>query len=438
MANFTHLQSTALLTDRYEFTMLDAALLDGRANTPSTFELFARALPAGRRYGVVAGVGRFLSALADYQFDEATLQWLSDEHVVSKTTLHWLEDFHFDGTIRGYREGELYFPHSPLVTIETDFAHGVVLETLALSIYNYDSAIASAASRMVTAARGRPLAEMGSRRANEYAAVAGTRAAYIAGFSASSNLAAGQIWGIPTMGTAAHAFTLLYPTEVEAFTAQINAMGKGTTLLVDTYDIAQGVQHALDVAGIDLGGIRIDSGDLPVVVAQVRQQLDQLGATNTTITVTNDLDEYAIAALASSPVDSYGVGTAVLTGSGHPTCGMVYKLTARQDANGTWIPVEKLSAGKAHHGGRKTATRVLNANGIAVEERIDIEPYATLASSGRRLDTVFVDHGTVDPQYLGPEGTNAARDFHLRTREELPAQALRMTRGEAAIPTTFA
>lgn len=418
--------------------MLDAALRDGRALVPATFELFSRSLPSGRRYGVVAGVGRFLAALQEFTFDEATLKWLSDEHVVSRSTLKWLANYKFAGTIRGYREGELYFPHSPLVIIDTDFAHGVVLETLALSIYNYDSAIASAASRMVTAARGRPLAEMGSRRANEDAAVAGTRAAFIAGFGASSNLEAGRRWGIPTMGTAAHAFTLLYPSETEAFKAQIDAMGVDTTLLVDTYDIEQGVANAIAVAGTGLGGVRIDSGDLPVVVGQVREQLDKLGAVDTKITVTNDLDEYSIAALNSTPVDSYGVGTAVLTGSGHPTSGMVYKLTAWQDTTGTWVPVEKKSSGKGHKGGRKTAFRELSAKGKAIAERIDVEPFSTQPSDTQReLMATLVDHGNIDETFTGAAGTTLAQEFHRQVRSELPWQALRMTRGEAAIPTIF-
>ena len=216
----------------------------------------------------------------------------------------------------GYREGELYFPGSPLLTIEGSFADAVMLETLALSILNYDSAVATAAARMSVAAGERPLAEMGSRRASEEAAVAAARAAYIAGFAATSNLEAGRRWGVPTMGTAAHAWTLLHDSEEDAFRSQIDALGAGTTLLIDTYDIAEGVRTAVRVAGPELGGVRIDSGDLPIVAGEVRALLDELGATNTRITVTSDLDEYALAALAASPVDSYGVGTSVATGSG--------------------------------------------------------------------------------------------------------------------------
>ena len=210
-------------------------------------------------------------------------------------TIDWLADYRFNGDIWGYREGEAYFPGSPLVTIQATFAEAVMLETLVLSTLNYDSSVASAAARMVSVALGRPIAEMGSRRTGEHSAVAAARAAYIAGFDATSNLEAGRSWGIPTMGTAAHAFTLLHDSEEAAFHAQVEAFGPKTTLLVDTYDIAKGVETAVRVAGTELGAVRIDSGDLPTVVAAVRHQLDSLGAVDTRITVTSDLDEFTIA-----------------------------------------------------------------------------------------------------------------------------------------------
>ncbi len=301
-------RSTALHTDRYELTMLDAALRDGTASRRCVFEVFGRRLSGGRRFGVVAGTGRLLEAIRDFRFGDDELRYLRDNRVVDATTLDFLADYRFTGSVTGYREGEVYFPGSPLLTIEGTFAEAVLLETLALSILNYDSAVATAAARMSVAAGDRPLAEMGSRRASEEAAVAAARAAYIAGFSATSNLEAGRRWGVPTMGTAAHAWTLLHDSEEDAFRSQVDALGAGTTLLIDTYDITEGVKTAVRVAGTDLGGVRIDSGDLPIVAGEVRALLDELGATNTRITVTSDLDEYALAALAASPVDSYGVG----------------------------------------------------------------------------------------------------------------------------------
>ncbi|HTL40587.1 MAG TPA: nicotinate phosphoribosyltransferase [Pseudolysinimonas sp.] len=428
--------SSALLTDRYELTMLDAALHDGRALRRSVFELFARRLPTGRRYGVVAGTGRLLELIRDFRFGEAELGWLREQKVVSDETLTWLRDFRFTGRIRGYREGELYFPGSPLLVVEGTFAEAVVLETLALSVLNYDSAVASAAARMVSAAEGRPLAEMGSRRTGERSAVAAARAAYIAGFAATSNLEAGRTWGIPTMGTAAHSFTLLHETEEEAFAAQVATMGTGTTLLVDTYDITEGVATAVRVAGPGLGAVRIDSGDLAVVVREVRAQLDALGATGTRITVTNDLDEYAIAALRSAPVDSYGVGTALVTGSGAPAAGMVYKLVAHLDDDGGWLPVGKTSAGKATVGGRKQPVRALH-DGVAQGEDIYVEDPPVAADAGRALLTDLIVDGEPVATHLGPEGVEAARSHHAAAMAELPPEALALSRGEPVLPTRY-
>jgi nicotinate phosphoribosyltransferase len=428
--------TSALLTDRYELTMIDAALADGRALRSSVFELFARRLPTGRRYGVVAGTGRLLELLREFRFGPEELGWLKRERVVSDATLDWLEAYRFTGSIRGYAEGELYFPGSPILVVEGAFAEAVVLETLALSVFNYDSAVASAAARMVSAAGERPLAEMGSRRTGERSAIAAARAAYIAGFGATSNLEAGREWGIPTMGTAAHAFTLLFESEEEAFRAQVAAMGVGTTLLVDTYDITQGVETAVRVAGPSLGAVRIDSGDLGVVVGQVRAQLDALGAVNTRITVTNDLDEFAIAALRSAPVNSYGVGTSLVTGSGSPAAGMVYKLVAHLDAEGAWLPVGKKSDGKATVGGRKQPVRALR-DGVAVSEDIHVEDPPVDAAAGRPLLVDLVRDGEIVEQHLGASGVTAARAHHAAAIAELPVQALSLSRGEPAIPTRY-
>lgn len=434
--------STALLTDRYELTMIDAALRDGTAGRPCVFELFARRLPGGRRFGVVAGTGRLLQELRDFRFGDDELRYLRDHAVVSPETVAYLENYRFTGSIRGYREGELYFPGSPILTIEGTFAEAVVLETLALSILNHDSAVATAAARMSIAAGDRPLAEMGSRRAGERSAVAAARAAYIAGFGATSNLEAGRTWGIPTMGTAAHSFTLLHDTEELAFRSQIDALGVETTLLIDTYDIREGVATAIRVAGTGLGGVRIDSGDLPTVAAAVRTQLDELGATGTKITVTSDLDEFAIAALAASPVDSYGVGTSVVTGSGSPTAGMVYKLVARQDAAGGWVAVAKASADKGSKGGRKAAFRTLS-RGTATSELIAVsdgfEQVETAADhpDARPLQVTFVDEGETDASFEGPGGVALARAHHAVVREELPITGLALSRSDPALPTVY-
>ena len=436
--------STAFLTDRYELTMVDAALAAGTANRRSVFELFARRLSGARRYGVVAGTGRLLEAIEHFRFGEAELGWLSSQNFLRQETLDWLADFRFSGNIWGYPEGEVFFPGSPLLTVESTFAEGVLLETLALSVLNADSAVATAASRMVHAANGRPLAEMGSRRTGERSAVAAARAAYIAGFAATSNLEAGRSYGVPTMGTAAHSFTLLHDSEREAFEAQIAALGVGTTLLVDTYDIEQGVRTAVEVAGTGLGAVRIDSGDLPVVVARVRELLDELGATNTRITVTNDLDEYTVAGLSASPVDSFGVGTSVVVGSGSPTMGMVYKLVARTGDDGEWVSVAKKSADKASVGGRKSVRRLLDARGVARAELLFLgdgpggsAEGAELGDHGREVLVPLVQDGELLPGHTGADGIAAARERHRRVVAELPPVAMSLTRGDPAIPTEY-
>lgn len=432
--------SSALLTDRYELTMLDAALLKGTHDRECVFEAFTRRLPAGRRYGILAGTGRLLELIEQFRFDDAELEYLRDNNVVRDATIDWLANYRFSGTIAGYREGEVFFPGSPFLIVDAPFAEGVILETIILSVFNYDSAVASAAARMVTAAGGRPVAEMGSRRANERAAVAAARAAYIAGFSATSNLEAGRDWGVPTMGTAAHAFTLLHDSEEDAFRAQVDALGPGTTLLVDTFDVEKAIDTAVRVAGPELGAVRLDSGDLPNLVRRVRAQLDALGAVNTRITVTNDLDEFTIAALAASPVDSYGVGTSVVTGSGSPASGMVYKLVAHRSVDGTgeWISVAKKSDGKATVGGRKHPVRRLDDNGTAVAEAVHvIEHGARVDDHGRDLLVPLITDGVVHREHLGAPGTAAAREHRALAMAELPDQAFRVGRGDPVLPTLY-
>ncbi|MBA8817358.1 nicotinate phosphoribosyltransferase [Microbacterium halimionae] len=435
-------RSSALLTDRYELTMLTAALRDGTAHRRCVFELFARRLPGARRFGVVAGTGRLLSLLREFRFGDDELRFLRDARVVDEPTLKYLADYRFTGNIVGYREGELYFPGSPVLTIEGTFAEAVILETLALSVLNHDSAVATAAARMSIAAGDRPLAEMGSRRTGEESAVAAARACYITGFDATSNLEAGRRFGIPTMGTAAHAWTLLHEHESDAFRAQIDALGTDTTLLIDTYDITRGVRTAIDVAGTELGGVRIDSGDLPLVAAQVRAQLDSLGASRTKITVTSDLDEHAIAALAASPVDSYGVGTSVVTGAGSPTAGMVFKIVARESTDGSWVPVAKKSAAKATTGGRKTAFRtrtdsIATSELIAISPRFDSLTDASSTYDARALQVSLVSAGEIHSEYEGIEAVADARMHHKSARAELPVSALALSRSDPALETVY-
>ncbi|WP_432547965.1 nicotinate phosphoribosyltransferase [Kineococcus sp. SYSU DK004] len=418
--------STALLTDRYELTMLQAALADGTAQRRCVFEVFARRLPEGRRYGVVAGTARVLDAVERFRFSEEDLAPFTG--ALDERTLDFLRSYRFGGDVDGYPEGELFFPGSPVLTVTGTFAEAVVLETVVLSILNHDCAIASAAARMVTAARERPLVEMGSRRTHEGAAVAAARAAYLAGFASTSNLRAGAEHGIPTSGTAAHAFTLLHDSEEDAFRAQVRALGTGTTLLVDTYDITRGIETAVRVAGPRLGAVRIDSGDLAVLAVQAREQLDSLGATGTRIVVSGDLDEYALAALAAAPVDRYGVGTSLVTGSGAPTAGMVYKLVEVEGR-----PVAKRSTSKTTQGGRKVAVRRHRPTGTATEEVLGTGRAPEPEDGDRVLQVPLVRGGRL---VEGLPDLEASREHLRRALVTLPWDGLALSKGEPAVPTT--
>ena len=417
----------ALMTDRYELTMVSAGLRDGTAGRHCVFEVFARRLPGGRRYGVVAGTGRLVDLVRDFRFDEAEVAFLRDSGVVDERTADWLSRYRFTGDIDGYAEGELFFPGSPILTVSGTFAECVMLETLVLSVLNYDSAVAAAAARMVTAARGRSMIEMGGRRIHEEAAVAAARAAYLAGFGATSNLAAGARYGIPTAGTAAHAYTLLHDDEPAAFQSQVAAQGKGTTLLVDTYDISEGIRNAIGIAGPDLRAIRIDSGDLAVLAHQSRQLLDSLGAAETKIMVSGDLDEYAIAALAAEPVDMYGAGTAVVTGSGAPTANLVYKLV---EVDGR--PVVKRSENKATVGGRKVAVRRHKPTGTATEEIVVSQGVPDRQPNDRLLQHSYVIGGEPAPH----PGLEESREHLRRCLIAIPWEGLKLSAGDPAIPVT--
>jgi nicotinate phosphoribosyltransferase len=425
------MSSTALLTDHYELTMLQAALESGTAMRPAAFEVFTRRLPPGRRYGVFAGVGRLLDAFAKFCYGPDEIALLRETGVVNEATAEWLGAHAARPPkvdIVGLAEGEAYGPGTPVLVASGTFGHAVLLETLVLSVLNHDSAVAAAGARMTAAADGRPCIEMGSRRTHEQAAVASARAAYIVGFAATSNLEASRRYDIPTTGTSAHAFTLVHDTERAAFEAQVASLGASTTLLVDSFDVMEGVRTAVEVAGPALGAVRLDSGDLGQLAHDVRALLDSLGATATRIIVTSDLDEYAIAALAAAPVDGYGVGTALVTGSGAPTAGFVYKLVERDG-----IPVEKLSPGKLSRGGRKSMARRFDDHGTAVEDVVVPGPQAPVGANLRPLHEIFVRDG----ERVADVSLAEARQRWVQSRDELAADALRLSAGDPALPPSF-
>lgn len=420
----------SLYTDRYELSMLDGALVSGVIDARATFEVFTRSLANGYRYGVVAGTGRLIEALSRFRFDDDTITWLLHERIVSKELATFLASYRFEGDVYGYSEGEVFTSLSPILRVEGRFCD-LVFETLILSILNYDSGVATKAARVVRAAGGHRLIEMGSRRTNEVAAVAAARAAYVAGFDVTSNLAAGMTYGVPTAGTAAHAFVLAHRSEREAFEAQITAQGTGTTLVVDTFDVEAGTELALDVAGANLGAIRIDSGDVASSSRRSRKLLDQRGGANVKITVTGDLDEYVIARLLANeaPIDSFGVGTKLVSGYMPP--GFVFKLVAIEDAT-TMRSVAKRSIGKLSSGGAKDAYRLFD-DGVAVTELVVTrDSHQSPAPEGSRsLTKKLVEHGVA----VVDTSLQFARATATAAVGELPPRAFELSAGEPVLTT---
>ena len=411
--------------------MLAAALHDGTAHRRTTFEVFARRLPEGRRYGVVAGTARFVEALAQFRFDDAALASLED--FLDRDTLAYLADYRFSGDVDGYAEGELYFPGSPVLSVHGTFGECVVLETLALSILNHDTAIASAAARMVSAAEERPLIEMGSRRTHEQAAVAAARAAYIAGFTGSSNLEAQRRYGVPALGTSAHAFTLLHTSRTGARRAS-RVQGTGRRAGRRHHAARRHLRHhrrASPTPSRWQAPSSARSASTPATSAcwpaRSATNSTALARTKTRIVVSGDLDEFAIAALRAEPVDIYGVGTSVVTGSGAPTASMVYKLV---EVDG--MPVEKRSSHKESHGGRKQALRLAKPSGTIVEEIV--HPFGQPPPDRARRRALTVDAGARGRTRRGPQPRRGPR----RVKDglhSLPWDGLKLSKGEPAIPT---
>ncbi len=426
--------STALLTDHYELTAFDAAIGSGVVDHRAVFEVFARRLAPGRRYAVVAGMARAVDAVTRFRFGDAELAWLRERAFLSDAALDRLADFRFTGDISGYRDGEIFVPYSPILTVEATWGEAVLLETVLLSVLNHDGAVASAAARMDVVAGDRTTIEGGGRRTHEEAAVAAALAAYIVGIDVTSNLEAGRRFGIPTAGTTMHAFTLAHPSEEAAFAAQVERFGAAGTFLVDTYDIEAGIRRAVAAAGPGIGAIRIDSGDLADEARKARVLLDELGATGCQIVVSGDLDEFRMAAMGDAPVDRFLLGTRLVTGSGAPTAELVYKLVAVADEPGVDAPlrpVAKTSAGKGHRGGRKVATRVLDAAGVAVRELVltpdDPTPDLPAGATERGLQVPWL----LDGEPVRPFVADAARAHHAVARAELPADALQIEPGDA-------
>lgn len=407
--------TTSLQTDHYELTMAMASIHEGTADRPCVFSAFARRTDGP--FGVVGGVDAAIGAILSFRFTDDDLDALTD--VVDADTCDRLAAYRFTGDVEVVDDGELFFPNEPIVTVLGTFADAIVLETIVLSNLNGSAGVATAAARMRAAAGDRVLAEQGSRRVNPDTATEAARAAWIAGFDSSSNLAAGARYGVPTTGTAAHAWTLLHvDDEQAAFEAQLRALGHGTTLLVDTYDIARGIDRAMAAARAvsgqtGPGAVRIDSGDLLAESRTARRQLDAGGATDTRIMVSGEIDVAEIERLADAPVDGFGVGTNVVR---TPSPGFVYKLVATDPGDG-WTEVAKTSPGKPTTGGRRLVVRGPDgADTVALAPRL---PAEDAVLPGRRVVTrTAVRAGRTTGETDTIATTAAARERHRSAVDE--------------------
>lgn len=376
-------ESLALHTDKYQINMIYAHWLNGTHLRRTVFEAYFRKLPFGNGYAVFAGLERIVNYIRSLRFTEKDLNYLAKQEENYKPEfLDLLRDFQFTGTILSMKEGALCFPNEPLVRVEGTIMETQLVETALLNFMNFQTLIATKASRVKRVAENDVLLEFGTRRAQEAdAAIWGARAAYIAGFDATSNLLAGEIFDIPTKGTHAHSWVQIFDSEQEAFEIYAKAMPDQVSLLVDTFDtLKSGVPHAimtakkLEAAGKRMNSIRLDSGDLAYLSIQARKMLDEAGLPYVKIVASNDLDENTIFNLKAqgAKIDIWGVGTQLITAADQPALGGVYKLVAREK-NGLMEPTIKISGNpeKVTTPGKKDVLRIVSkGSGKAIADYV--------------------------------------------------------------------
>lgn len=361
-----------LHTDKYQINMMYAHWKNGTHNKIRVFEAFFRKNPFRGGYAVFAGLERILQYLEELRFDASDIDFLREqEENYDEAFLQELADFKFTGTMYSVKEGTIVFPNVPLIRVEGRTFEIQLIETALLNFMNYQTLIATKAARIKQVAPNDTLLEFGTRRAQEAsAALWGARAAVIGGFHATSNMLAGKLFGIPTKGTHAHAFVQDANSELEAFEAYARALPDHVTLLVDTYDtLKSGVPNAIQVGlalkeqGKTLRGIRLDSGDLAYLSQEARKMLDAAGLQEVQIVASNDLDEYTIQSLRAqgARIDTWGVGTKLITAEDSPALGGVYKVVAKLE-DGEWKPTIKISGNpeKVSTPGRKIPVRIIN------------------------------------------------------------------------------
>jgi len=377
---FVEEHNMSMLTDLYELTMC-ASYFDHKKSEPATFDLFIRRLPPNRSYFLFAGLEQVLLFLEKMHFTEEHIEYLRGLGF-KEDFLDYLRNFRFNGDVWAIPEGTVVFPNEPLIRVTAPIIEAQLIETFLLNTINLQTTIATKAARVVYAAKGRTVIEFGLRR--EHGADAGmkvARASYIAGCSGTSNVLAGMVYGIPVFGTMAHSFVMFFSNELESFRAFARTFPDKTTLLIDTFDNIKGAENAVKIAkelekqGFKLRGVRIDSGDLVATSRQVRRMLDKNGLGYVQIFASGDLDEYRIEELLNkgAKIDAFGVGTKMGTSADRPYVDIIYKLCERANEKGEFVPIMKLSEGKATLPGRKQVFRFKDEKGNFVKDIIALE-----------------------------------------------------------------
>ncbi|WP_407889919.1 nicotinate phosphoribosyltransferase [Levilactobacillus sp. N40-8-2] len=398
MTNLYPDDSLTLHTDAYQINMIQTYYQQGIADRHAVFEVFFRDMPFHNGYAVFAGLEHIVNYIQNLHFSQADIEYLREAEEYPEDFLEYLANFKFRGSIRSAVEGELVYAHEPILQVEGPLADCQLVETAILNIVNYQTLIATKAARIRSVAGDDALMEFGTRRAQEFdAAIWGTRAAYIGGFDATSNVRAGKIFGIPISGTHAHALVQTYGNDYDAFMAYAQTH-HDCVFLVDTYDtLRSGVPNAIKVAKelgdkINFQGVRIDSGDMAYLSKRVRQKLDEAGFPNAKIFASNDLDEKTIQSLKmqDAKIDVWGIGTKLITAFDQPALGAVYKMVSIADSTGTMKGTIKLSnnAEKVTTPGKKQVWRITKrADGKTEGD------YVTLADEDpRNEETIFMFH----------------------------------------------
>jgi nicotinate phosphoribosyltransferase len=397
--DFISEENMSLFTDFYELTMC-ASYFDNKKFEPATFDLFIRRLPENRSYLLFAGLEQFLLYLKNVKFTEEHLTYLKKQGF-AKDFLDYLRNFRFTGDVWAAPEGTVAFPCEPLIRVTAPIIEAQLVETFLLNTVNLQTMIATKASRVVNAAKGKAVIEFGLRR--EHGVDAGmkvARSSYIAGCRGTSNVLAGLAYGIPVFGTMAHSFVMSYEKEIDAFRAFAKTFPANSTLLIDTYDDLAGAEKAAIIAkeleekGFRLSGVRLDSGNLTETSKKVRKLLDQQGLQYVNIFASGDLDEFKVEELLrkGAKIDAFGVGTKLGTSADKPYVDVIYKLCETMSANGDFAPMMKLSEGKVTLPGRKQVYRFKDAKGLFEK---DVIALATEKAAGEPLLAKVMEKGEV-------------------------------------------